>query len=436
MIRPMVSGQRAAQTRFVIPFTLLVVLIGLLPATARATDGIGLAAWSVTVASDKSVSFSITTSGGGGLAPRLGAQSIVGYTCVEAATGAEAYGTAASFGAEWLVSGNTYQVGPLVQQQVFPTVNCETNALYLSGSDNSTVRFETPEALRQAGIEPLQFTIPGEDDSSSPPLNPTPPAFNQGEYVAMGDSYSSGEGIPPFIGPSASNGCHRSASAYSQQFAQASDWAGDVRFVACSGATVASVQSGQNGEASQLNGLSESTTLVSLTLGGNDIGFASIAKTCVATGNCQRGYDRLMSDRIDSMASRLAGLYDEILAQAPNAELFVLGYPRLFPANPGANCNGIQRREAVWLNGLVDSINDSMQGIVDITNASADRERVHYVETGDAFIGGELCATSAPVYVNGVIRRNLVYSFHPTAQGQAMLAARLENAVNAAGLLD
>ena len=94
-------------------------------------------------------------------------------------------------------------------------------------------------------------------------------------YVALGDSYSSGVGAGSYN--SSSGSCDRSTNAYSQLWANANDPASYLS-VACSGATTSTVIS------SQLSALSASTTLVSITVGGNDIGFASVMETCVLEG--------------------------------------------------------------------------------------------------------------------------------------------------------
>ena len=91
-------------------------------------------------------------------------------------------------------------------------------------------------------------------------------------YVALGDSYSSGVGAGSYI--SASGSCDRSTNAYSQLWVNSRHPAGYVS-VACSGATTQDVLN------SQISALSSGTTLVSITIGGNDVGFSSVMKTCV-----------------------------------------------------------------------------------------------------------------------------------------------------------
>src|ERR1700759_3202708 len=99
-------------------------------------------------------------------------------------------------------------------------------------------------------------------------------------YVALGDSYSSGDGAGSY---GTSGSCDRSANAYPQQWANANDPA-SFSFVACAGATVSDVLN------SQVSSLSASTTLVSITIGGNDVGFSTVMATCVLapTSTCER----------------------------------------------------------------------------------------------------------------------------------------------------
>ena len=111
-------------------------------------------------------------------------------------------------------------------------------------------------------------------------------------YVALGDSYSSGVGAGSYIGSSGS--CDQSTNAYPALWDAASQPASYVS-EACSGATTATVLS------SQLGALSSATTLVSITVGGNDVGFSSVMETCVLLPQQQlrqrraarRGPDRL-----------------------------------------------------------------------------------------------------------------------------------------------
>jgi GDSL-like Lipase/Acylhydrolase family len=118
----------------------------------------------------------------------------------------------------------------------------------------------------------------------------------QWAYTAMGDSYSSGEGNTPYDpGTDATSGCHRSAAAYGRQFAAAQSGIGNpgIQHIACSGATITSLMTtGQNGEQPQISQMFPGSKLVTVTIGGNDIGFADVLKSCIAnSATCESTYN-------------------------------------------------------------------------------------------------------------------------------------------------
>src|SRR5580704_7836677 len=84
-------------------------------------------------------------------------------------------------------------------------------------------------------------------------FSPTAGAATANVYAALGDSYSSGEGVPPFISAPAGDNCHRSTRAYSQLLVGTAGFPAVGNFKACSGATVADFYNGMDGEASQLS---------------------------------------------------------------------------------------------------------------------------------------------------------------------------------------
>lgn len=121
-------------------------------------------------------------------------------------------------------------------------------------------------------------------------------------YVALGDSFSSGEGNQPYENDTAvqtrwwqfwrdserDNVCHRSQKhSYSRILVADPRLKGDIEpaiFRACSGATLASIwkKNGEHfGEPEQSAHLTSATRLVTFSFGGNDIGFSAIAKRCL-----------------------------------------------------------------------------------------------------------------------------------------------------------
>lgn len=129
------------------------------------------------------------------------------------------------------------------------------------------------------------------------------------QYVALGDSYSAGLGAGSYTGSSGS--CDRSTKAYSELWA-AGHAPASFTFVACSGATTGSVISGQ------LSALSAATTLVSITVGGNDVGFASVMETCVlhSTSTCVAAIKAAEAKMTGQLPGELDAVLGDIGARA------------------------------------------------------------------------------------------------------------------------
>ena len=165
-------------------------------------------------------------------------------------------------------------------------------------------------------------------------------------YVALGDSYSSGVGTNSYT---LSSSCLRGVYAYpylvSQQRPNTS-----LNFVACSGATTTSLMS------SQIQAVNASTNAVSVTIGGNDIGFSSLILQCTL-GSCSSALNNTRAGLNTSLAPKLNTVYSAIKAQAsPTAKVVVLGYPRLFstlelPGHDRHQRAGAQRREPACRRG-------------------------------------------------------------------------------------
>jgi lysophospholipase L1-like esterase len=251
-----------------------------------------------------------------------------------------------------------------------------------------------------------------------------------GTYVALGDSFSSGEGNPPFdTTPSDTNtdGCHRSYLAYPHvAWAHTLAIPTNAAYWACSGAPVSSLTGPFKGERAQLSHVNSSTTLVTLTLGGNDAYFDGVLTTCVAVP-CAKLWDKKVSDQITLLGTHSApgSLYQAYrkvkTAAAPNARVLVLGYPRFFPVNGsgGLGCSLVLNGDERW-------INQKLHDVDAVIRESAAAAGVEYVDTEDAFNGHELCSgNGTPTAVNSA-RLPKEYSFHPNALGHQLLALAVE----------
>jgi hypothetical protein len=245
------------------------------------------------------------------------------------------------------------------------------------------------------------------------------------QYVALGDSYASGEGNSPFITPSDSDGCDRSPIAYPTLVAPAAN-ASLRAFVACSGATSTDVSVGYKGEPSQLDSLDPGTDMVTITVGGDDVGFSSFAAACVgATLSCDAGssaYQDTMYDIDNYLEGFLSTLFDSIASAAPNATVYVVGYPEIVPGSGGSCPPIITGIEQSAIDTVVTSMNNKIRAAT--VGAGSQFEFIDATASGSPFDGHDLC--SADSYFNS-LSWPLQYSFHPNANGQAAYAELIAN---------
>ncbi|MCX4822039.1 SGNH/GDSL hydrolase family protein [Streptomyces sp. NBC_01142] len=222
------------------------------------------------------------------------------------------------------------------------------------------------------------------------------------DYVALGDSYSSGVGAGSY--DSGSGNCKRSSRAFPKLWAAAHS-PSSFAFTACSGARTGDVTAGQLGP------LSSSTDLVSLTVGGNDAGFSDVMTTCVlqSESSC---LSRIATARayVDStLPGKLNQVYSAIRAKAPAAQVVVLGYPRFYKLS--GNCvGGLSEKERSAINAAADYLNAA------IAKRAADHG-YDFADVVPPFTGHEICSGSA--WLHSVNWLNIGESYHPTAAGQS-----------------
>jgi lysophospholipase L1-like esterase len=222
-----------------------------------------------------------------------------------------------------------------------------------------------------------------------------------GGYVALGDSYSSGVGAGGYL--SSSGSCKRSTQSYPYLWAAAHS-PSSFDFTACSGARTGDVL------ASQLTPLSSATALVSISVGGNDAGFADVMTTCVLQSDsaCLSRIDTAKAYVDSTLPGKLDGVYSAIRSKAPGARVIVLGYPRFYKL--GTTCAGLSETKRKAINDAADYLDTAIEK----------RARDHGFAFGDvrtAFTGHELCSGSAWLHSLNVL--NIGESYHPTAGGQS-----------------
>jgi len=231
------------------------------------------------------------------------------------------------------------------------------------------------------------------------------------QYVALGDSYSSGVGTRVFYNEE--GGCSRSPDAYGPKIAAAKGYT--LSFQACSGAKSPEVNS------KQLGTLSSSTSLVTITIGGNDAGFSNVILNCALYYfTCGSSISEANSFIAGKLPALLDTTYSDIRAKASTAHVIVLGYPHLFTAE-GKTCN---------VNLLTSSnekkLNETADKLDAAIKARAEAHGYTFVDPRSAFAAHEVCSSSE--WLNGQ-SNPLSESYHPNVSGQADFTTLLEGAL-------
>ena len=223
-------------------------------------------------------------------------------------------------------------------------------------------------------------------------------------YVALGDSYSSGLGAGDYI--SSGGSCDRSIRAYPEQWAGSHSPASFV-FAACAGATTSDVIN------SQVSALSGSTTLVSITIGGNDAGFSTVMETCVLspTSTCLSAVATAKDFVVHKLPNLLTNTLQAIHAHAPNARIVLLGYPELYDLSTSGTCVGLSTRDRTALNDGADALDNALA-------AAAAANKAVWADVRGQFAHHEICDSGS--WLHSVDLFALSSSYHPTASGQIL----------------
>lgn len=237
---------------------------------------------------------------------------------------------------------------------------------------------------------------------------PAPPI----EHDALGDSYASGYGVEPYDGR-----CGRSEAAPAARL----DGRMRIRlddFVACAGATTMSLVAG-----GQLDALDESTRLVTLSIGGNDVGWSQPVTACLVGDDAQcAGALQATSGRITTLLPELLDwVYGQVAARAPQAHVVVTGYPRLFSPEHGPYLRASAAEQ--------EALNDAADLLNRVVAERASAHGFEFVDVTERFLGHGVNAPDP--WLRGPAEHG---AFHPDADGYGAYAAALTAAINPARL--
>lgn len=305
---------------------------------------------------------------------------------------------------------------------------------------------------------------------------------SSGTYVALGDSYSSGEGLSPYQSATDTSGntCHRSRFQAYPELISAADSGLPLEFHACSGAATGSYfatnpDEHHPSEPAQDSWLSSNTALVTMTFGGDNLTWNIALEHCTRvhipgytyydSATCESDLGKVR-DQVAAIKAKLVSVYTDVLARSPNARVRVLGYPPLFP-DRGSKTSSCRIGQAPGLTlsltasverqgvSIENSLNADIKAAVDqVRAAAAGNSRLEYIDSETAFGGPSghaiTCGDAgAPTpWINQLTLSKsavkqlaedlargrwsrldtdlfdiIAPSFHPTATGQQKLAA-------------
>lgn len=282
-----------------------------------------------------------------------------------------------------------------------------------------------PKIIRRTAILPvaasgllLAVLIPQAGQASTGP-----------SYVALGDSYTAGPLIPDQTGSPIA--CLKSTHDYPADVAS-SLGASSFTNISCSGATTADMNGSQSvtggTNPAQFSALSTRTTLVTMGIGGNDIGFSSILETCAEDSldnpfgdPCKQHYTAGGTDQlaaaIHALAPTIGSLLTQIHQLAPNAKVLLVGYPVILP-NSGSGCwpvVPIAYGDVPYLRGVEQELNQMLA-----TEAAANGAT--YVNTYTDSIGHDACQSASNQWVEGLVPQTSAAPFHPNETGEQHMA--------------
>lgn len=207
--------------------------------------------------------------------------------------------------------------------------------------------------------------------------------------------------------------------------------------VSCSGATTADMTSAQGAVPAQFDALDRGTDLVTVTIGGNDIGFSTVLGTCAqvsatdpAGAPCRTHFTSTGTDTVTDSIARTAPKIAQVLRgihrRAPHARVVVVGYPDLFPEN-GVGCTSAEVPLAA---GDFSYLRDKEKELNGMLARQARRGGAEYVNTYAHTVGHDLCRPAADRWIETFAPESPAAPVHPNAKGESAMAGAVERGLS------
>lgn len=282
--------------------------------------------------------------------------------------------------------------------------------------------------IRDAAFDSSTTSSTATSFTTAPSTTTTPPPEIL-DYVALGDSFSSGEGT--FLYDRKDQNCHRGPAAWPRVLDRGSERLKLISHRACTGATTGDLvrTRGKGRAVGQIpsNAL-PAVDVVTVTIGGNDVGFGNIVVECRIADCSGTPQDSRFLAKLNVLSQNLREtVYPALKRAYPNARIIHVGYPGLVPpprARP-VNCGWLSKSEQDAGRTLVGLLN------VTIKEAAAAFPGIEYVDATDVLKGHELCTRKS--WVTPISQRRFAFRSeqgHPDYRGQKAYAATVADAID------
>ena len=263
-----------------------------------------------------------------------------------------------------------------------------------------------------------------------------PAALAAGNYVAMGDSYTSAPGVQP-AAAGAPPECGRSANNYPHLVAGALGLT--LTDVSCGGAATRNFEEAQfEDQPPQFDALSTSTDIVTIGMGGNDGGlFGTLMGGCTeldivqkrpGKAPCAAAYQSFVTSTFAADRGPQEAALRRVRQLAPHAKVFVVGYPEVTPQGGSCPAFPLYPGDLRWFRNKFERVGNAQFKSVAKTNGAI------FVDTFKPSIGHNACTPVGTRWIEPLLESLTGVAVHPNAQGEQQDAVVVEQSMQAHGV--